>query len=1377
MNSPSATYRIQFHKDFTFKHLDQLIPYFKMLGVKTIYAAPIFEAIPGSTHGYDVVNPHRINPEIGTEEELIALSSKLKANQITWLQDIVPNHMAFHPSNLWLMDVLENWSESPYFNFFDINFPTKLNDNRLMVPFLGETLADAVENRALKLEYQEGKLYLAYQGSSWPVNLDTYQLVLPNAKLKKITDFQEIAGDQPHLSAFTAKLEEINGDSGKLMQIAYAQHYRLCHWQETENQINYRRFFTVNGLICLNIQHQEVFDVYHQYIFSLVERGIFDGLRIDHVDGLFDPKTYLERLRSSVGAEVYIVVEKILSLTENMPVDWPIQGNTGYDFLAIANNLFTNKDAEKPFNKLYKEVINKPFKVDEQIIAKKTAILYGHMQGELDNLHQLFLDFKLADKKQLNELKEGTLKQAIADFLINCPIYRYYGNSLPLEESEQADLAKIFLKLPKTADSLPAINLLTTVFFDHAKQTDHAYQQNASYFYLRCMQFSGPLMAKGVEDTLMYTYNRFIAHTEVGDAPDSFGLTTAEFHDKMVQRKQLLPLSMNATATHDTKRGEDVRAKLNVLTDLPEQWRKLVLKLQSISPKNFDSELNLHQNDVYLIYQTLYGAMPFTNQEEDTITERLALYLEKALREAKKRSDWAAPNNEYEETAKKFTIALINRDEESFQLLNNFLQGVADYSIVNSLAQVLLKFTCPGIPDVYQGTELWDLSLVDPDNRRPVDYEMRYEWLKEINQKVELKELWATRLNGKIKLWLTHQLFKVRSLHQELFDKGSYIPLKVKGKYHKNVLAYLRKYQDQYILVAIPLGIAKIAEKQNCKVNEINWEGTELSWPAELPLQWKDLLTGADGQQDIAQQGILIADLFTTLPLSLLHFKVKEKTRGAGLLLSISSLPSAFGIGDFGKEAFKFIDFLAETRQKYWQLLPLNPTSATQNYSPYSAYSAMAGNVMLISPTSLLEDQLLEAKGTKRFKLPTNGAIDYTKVETVKAQLLHLAYKNFKSLSDHKLLDAYQSFCESEKSWLDDFALFSALRKYHQNMPWLEWPEVYKFREPKALTDFSESNAAMIDEIKWQQFVFYRQWHQLKAYANEKNIELIGDLPFYVSHDSADVWANREFFKLDAELNMDGIAGVPPDAFNAEGQVWGMPVFNWERLKEANYEWWMIRIRKNLELFDILRLDHFRAFDSYWEIPIGEESAINGKWIDGPGASFFKAVYQEFKEFPFVAEDLGGDMENPIRLRNEFGLAGMKVLQFAFGSDLPFSPHIPHNYENNNFIVYTGTHDNNTTKGWYRTEIEESGKVRLDLYTGKSVAEANVHEVMIQLALASSAKTAIVPVQDLIGADETTRMNTPATVTNNWVWQLKEKELTEDIKNWLLTQTILYGRS
>lgn len=1366
MSNPSNTYRIQFHKEFTFKDLDQIIPYLKELGVQTIYASPIFAATPGSTHGYDVVNPHQINPEIGTEEELFAIAQKLKALGISWLQDIVPNHMAYHSNNAWLMDVLENWKDSPFFNVFDINFPTPSADQRLMVPFLGEELAAAISDQKIRLEVKNDKIYLCYADHFWPLNAAGYLLV--NSDHPDAESFRKWIKKAGNVRSLQAKLDTINKNSIRLQEVIDAQYYRPCFWRETEQALNYRRFFTVNGLICLNIQYDDVFELYHQYIFKLLEKGVFQGLRIDHVDGLADPGAYLNTLRKAVGPDIYIVVEKILALDEQMPKEWPVQGNTGYDFLAIVNNLFTNRRAEKTFNKLYQEVTYKKLRVADQILLKKRAILYEHMQGELAHLVQLFSDLQLADAKVLRSLPENALAHAIGEFLIHCPVYRFYGNQFPLPQAEQKAIRCIF----ERADQSGAGKLLEVMLLSPPKSK----MQAALTFYQRCMQFSGPLMAKGVEDTLMYTYNRFIGHTEVGDAPDAFGLSVPEFHQKMTDRALKWPLSMNGTSTHDTKRGEDVRARLNVLTDLPEHWRKIALQLYRNARKNAGGPLKLHRNDAYLIFQTLLGALPLTEGESDDMADRLELYVEKALREAKKRSDWAVPNETYEHTAKQFITSLLDKHGPDYTLLRDFLHRIADFSLLNSLSQLLLKFTCPGIPDIYQGTELWDLSLVDPDNRRPVDYTLRHQLLKALQNVEGLEQLWETRQTGQLKLWLTQKLAGVRSAHREVFENGDYIPLQVKGTYHKNVLAFLRKKGKEAMLIAVPLGLANLSAKEQIRPGDFNWRDTYIQLPKDLAGSWENLLTGEKGQQDVLRDGIDLSELFSGIPLAMISLTRENANRGSGILLAISSLPSGFGIGDLGQEAYEFVDFLAAAKQSYWQLLPLNPTSALESYSPYSAFSAMAGNSMLISLELLAQQQLLEVKKVKAAKFEDQKQVDYKKATLVREELLHQAFLRFNAGGFAEMENQFENFCREQSFWLTDFSQFVVLRKHHQLMPWSEWPEPYKLRKKNDLQLFTEANYEALREVKWQQFMFFDQWQKLRTYANSKGIQLIGDLPFYVAYDSADVWANPSYFELDKSLNRQIVAGVPPDAFNAEGQIWGMPIYNWNKLAETGYGWWVRRLEKNMELFDLLRLDHFRAFHTYWVIDAAEKTAKNGKWINGPGLSFFETLKTHFKKMPFIAEDLGGDMEDPIKLREEVKLAGMKVLQFGFGADMAQSVHLPHNYEHHNFVVYTGTHDNNTAKGWYNTELEERSKKRLNLYTGKKVNENNVSQLLIQLAMSSTAKMAIFPMQDLLGLDESSRMNKPATTQINWLWRMQQQELTRARRDWLLQLTETYNR-
>lgn len=1348
MYKPNSTYRIQFNREFNFKSFEKIIPYLKSMGVDTIYASPIFKAAPGSSHGYDVADSLSINPEIGTEKQLFAISKKLKALGISWLQDIVPNHMAFLPENSWLMDVLKYGEKSAYSAFFDIDFT-----ERLMVPFLGDDLEKAISARAVQVKKAGEKYFLDFGGNSWPVN-DPGQRFLKNNKISRV-----------------------NNDTALLTELVDLQYYRPCNWQETESRINYRRFFTVNSLICLNIQVPEVFDAYHAYILELVEKGIFQGLRIDHVDGLFDPEVYLQRLRSAVGDEVYITVEKILAEKEQLPLSWAVQGTTGYDFLAISNNLFTNKSAQKPFDSLYQEVTGKKPDVKLMVHEKKTAILYHHMQGELDNLFNLLINLEPVNQKKVHDIGAENLKKALGEMLIQMPVYRYYNYEFPLSADNRQKVEQLLhpvILQPALAD---AGRLLEELFITSPEKNNAKANNKISQFYQRCMQFTGPLMAKGVEDTLMFTYNRFIGHNEVGDAAGAFGMSIGEFHNCMLERQQYWPLSINASATHDTKKGEDVRARLNVLTDIPHQWTDTVKNMMDwiASVQDQNPSFNwLHKNDIYLIIQTILGTLPMPGEDRDNIDKRLEEYVEKALREAKKRSDWAEPDDDYENKVKDFALLLINPESAGYQIISSLLAKIADFAVINSLSQLMLKFTCPGIPDVYQGCEMWDLSLVDPDNRRPVDFQKRETLLGEM-EGLNPKKLWSDRYSGKIKIWLSHLLMRIRRDNQQLFEKGEYIPLKVKGKYHKNVIAFARRLEGQCILVAVPLGMAGLTDV--IAGEPFNWLDTEIILPKELPLRWQDLLWGKPAAKDVLNEGIRINQLFTQVPIAVIALSEKKQERSAGILMHITSLPSLFGIGDLGSGARDFIGFLADARQRYWQILPLNPTSAATGHSPYSSSSALAGNTLLISPEGLFQDGLITADELENAKLAVTDRIDFPAVEKTKAELLQLAYNRFRKMPGQELADRYKKFCEHENYWLEDFALYTALKISHQNTEWYNWPKEYRNREQNKLHSFSKINAGRIDEIKWQQFIFYRQWTNLKQYAGDNGIEIIGDLPFYVDRDSVEVWMNPELFKLDNELNPEKVAGVPPDYFNDKGQLWGMPVFNWEKMKLDGFSWWKKRLKKNIELFDLIRLDHFRAFASFWEVDAGDEDASGGVWVNGPGEDFFRSVEEALGPLPFIAEDLGEISEKVESLRKEFKFPGMKVLQFAFGNDLLASPNIPHNFEDNNWLVYSGTHDNNTVKGWYENELDPDAKKRLSLYAGPGLTGKNVHEFMAQLVYSSVAKIAILPVQDVLGLDEKTRMNIPGSSSHNWLWRLEENKLNEDNCKWLRMQTEIFGRS
>ncbi|RRB04936.1 malto-oligosyltrehalose synthase [Larkinella rosea] len=1408
MNNPVATYRIQFHSGFTFADFEKILPYLTKLGIGTLYASPVFEAVPGSMHGYDGVNPNQINPEIGTEKQLRALSKKLRKEGIGWLQDIVPNHMAYHPNNPWLMDVLEKGPLSRFVPFFDTVWTSQLFRGRLAVPFLGAPVGEVIENRELNVAFRDGRFVLTYFDTAYPLRLRSYPAVLqatdrpmpesiqqlldqirpiqlieePEAYALAINEFRQqlisILKNPPAKAYVKSCLSAINRQPDRIQQLADEQHYKLSYHQETDRRINFRRFFTVTNLIGLNIQNDEVFAVFHQQIKALLDEGVLTGLRIDHIDGLFDPGRYLKQLRALVGDETYLVVEKILGADEPLPDAWPVQGTTGYEFLAQVNNLLTQSASEAVFTRFYQQLVNDRAAVQRQILNKKAFILAQSMQGELDNLYRFFLELNLVDDNELALLPTNMLPTAIGAFLIYCPVYRFYGTGFPLEEQEAQAVRDILQHIRNDKPELTlAIDLLDEIFLQKPQEGDSVYRQQVARFYQRCMQFTGPLMAKGVEDTLMYTYNRFIVHNEVGDSPAAFGWSPDEFHRAMQERRQRWPLALNATATHDTKRGEDVRTRLNVLTDWPEVWIKTVQEWQQMNA-DLKKEGSPDANDEYFIYQTLLGTYPMPGTDEDDFENRLTDYLEKALREAKRHSNWSSPNTDYEETTKQFVRQLLNKKRPFLQHFKRFHRQVADFGIINSLAQVMLKMTCPGVPDIYQGCEGWDLSLVDPDNRRPVDFAQREMWLEDIiasesgDSNEFLSDLWKNRYDARIKLWLTHTLLKERKQQPDLFAEGRYIPLAIEGTYRNHVLAFARQYRENWLIVAIPLHLAALSEQQKKEIPVLDWKDTRILLPPDAPAEWYHGFLKTRGTSFGA---IAVKEIFTSVPMAMLNLKRSVPNRSAGLLLPVTSLPSAFGVGDLGPEATAFADLLARSRQKYWQMLPLNPTDAGAGHSPYSTHSSMAGNTLLVSPELLVQDGLLNPAELAHHALPTTDTVDYTRAGWVRNILFEKAFQTFRAGGFDSLQRQFQQFCRREAYWLDDYALYQVFKQQFKNDAWFQWPTEYRLRDAGALQSFAESHPDALEKVRWLQFIFDRQWQGLKTYCNNRGIQLLGDLPFYVSYDSADVWSHPDIFSLDETGKLVTVAGVPPDYFNANGQLWGMPVFHWNRLKERKYDWWVRRIRKNCALFDQVRIDHFRALSEYWEIPAGAETAIDGEWKPGPGADFFRVLKKELGTLPLVAEDLGDISEDVYRLRDAFKLPGMKVIQFAFHSDPAHSPHIPHNYTTN-FIAYTGTHDNNTTRGWYRQSLRPELRKKVAQYVGKPVSDKNVHLVLAQLVYASVAKTVILPVQDVLGLDETARINTPAAVVNNWLWRLKPGQLTPEAEIRLQEWTTLYNR-
>lgn len=499
--------------------------------------------------------------------------------------------------------------------------------------------------------------------------------------------------------------------------------------------------------------------------------------------------------------------------------------------------------------------------------------------------------------------------------------------------------------------------------------------------------------------------------------------------------------------------------------------------------------------------------------------------------------------------------------------------------------------------------------------------------------------------------------------------------------------------------------------------------------------------------------------------------------RSSGLLLHITSLPSRFGIGDLGPEAYAFADLMQEAGQRFWQILPLNPTEVSFDNSPYSSHSAFAGNHLLISPELLVKDGLLKDEDLDTKHEFNDARVEFEQVIAFKQEILQKAFESYQQAPAKELKKAFEAFQKEHKAWLQDYAMFVVFKEHFDNKGWAEWPKEIKQRQKKAMQELSQELTDKLEKEMFLQFLFYRQWEQLRKYCNEKDISFFGDMPFYVSHDSADVWSHPKYFKLDKEGMPTDVSGVPPDFFSETGQLWGTPVYNWKELAKHNYDWWIRRIDHNLRQFGLLRLDHFRAFSAYWEVPASEDTAINGKWVESPGQEILAMVRDKYPQMPIIAEDLG-DIDQPVRdLISEFDLPGMLVLVFAFvGDEKAFeSSFMPHNHVRNS-IVYTGTHDNSTARAWF-DEATAADKRLLSDYSFHRITKDNVHEVMQRLALASVAQLAVLPVQDVLGLGAEATMNKPSTTGgNNWRWRLKPGQFSKKEVKALKKLVDLYGR-
>ena len=925
---PNATYRLQFNPSFGFKEAREIVEYLYELGISDIYASPIFKARKGSLHGYDVVDPNKLNPELGTVEDFEELIKELKNRRIGWIQDIVPNHMSYSGENEILMDVLENGKDSLYLKFFDIewNHPHEGIRGRLLAPFLGRLYGESLEDGEIQLRYDENGFAVSYYDLKFPIKLESYLSIFThrlNTLKKRLgedhPDFIKLLGIFYSVKNLPASRENIterynqikftkrmlwelytknheikrlidenikifNGEKGNpesfnlLDSSLSEQNFRLSFWKVATEEINYRRFFNINELISLRIEDEAVFNHTHSLIFKLIEEGKFTGLRIDHIDGLYDPTNYLKKLREKLG-EIYIVVEKILDLEEELPYFWPVYGTTGYEFMNYLNGIFCNKRNEKAFDKMYSSFTGSTIPYEDLVAEKKRLIIGKHMAGDIDNLAHLM-------KKISSRYRHGSditlyaLKRALVEVMALFPVYRTYVSEDIFSEADQSYIKEAVRKAihttPGLLNELDFIEQFLLVKFGDYLSVEEKNQ--CIYFIMRFQQFTGPLMAKGFEDTTLYVYNRLISLNEVGGNPNKFGISLEEFHHFNKKRVELWPHSLNATSTHDTKRGEDIRARINVLSEIPKEWEANIKRWNKLNEKKkkvINGNSVPDKNDECFLYQTLIGAFPFYEEEYDNFVIRIKDYMIKAVREAKVHTNWLKPDTNYEEVFISFIDEILKPSEKNKFLkeLLPFWKKVAFYGIFNSLSQLLIKITSPGVPDFYQGTELWDLNLVDPDNRCPVDFEKRKRLLRDIKKKENedilnlINELISTKEDGRLELFLIYKALTARSERKELFEKGDYIAIEINGKYKEHVVAFGRNLENAWAITIAPRLLTSLIKEGEYPLGQQVWSDTYIVLPESFPSLWNDAITAHMLE---GEKALTIGEILKHFPVALL---------------------------------------------------------------------------------------------------------------------------------------------------------------------------------------------------------------------------------------------------------------------------------------------------------------------------------------------------------------------------------------------------------------------------------------------------------------------------------------------------------------------------
>ncbi len=871
--SPGSTYRVQLHSGFGFHAAGEIAEYLAALGITHLYCSPILEAVPGSTHGYDVIDPQRLSDEHGGAPGYAKMVGSLRDAGLGQVLDIVPNHMAVHPANQWWWDVLENGPASRYAEFFDIDWqgPDERSAFTVLVPVLDDHYGRVLEAGELIVFRSGGAFCLRYHDHRLPISPRTLDELLGAAARRagsaelaelaqgfgalppaRMTDraavferhaakveladrLERLYTDRPDLAeAVDAELVAFNGDADRLDTLLRRQNYRLARWRTASEELDYRRFFNIEGLIGIRSEEPEVFAETHALILQLVHEGVIDGLRIDHVDGLRDPARYLRRVADATGG-IYTVVEKILEPREHLPPSWSAAGTSGYDFMIRVGNLFVETAHEPDMTACYASFTGRSVDYADAVRSCKHQIMREELTAEVDRLVRL-LAAVCADHRRHRDHTRRELRDALREVVANYPVYRtYVTRGRPADASERSHIAAA---LVGAASHRPDIDTELLAFLGELAAGDHDGPLEGE-FAERLQQLTAPVMAKGVEDTAFYRYHRLVSLNEVGGDPATFGAPVDTFHEATADAAEDWPQSMLTLSTHDTKRSADVRARLHVLSEVPDAWRTAVRRWAEVNGRHRRGAWP-DRNTEYLLYQTLVGAWPIE-------VDRVVAFMAKATKEAKVHTSWVDPVADYDDAVRSFSSAILG-DETFLTELHRFLdtEEIVARGFRNSLAQTALLLTCPGVPDVYQGNELWDLSLVDPDNRRPVDFARRRALLDKLVGAGPTDAL-ALSETGAPKLWLTQRLLAHRRAQPDAYQSGLYEPLTVRGPRSRDIVAFTRGR----LAVVVPCRTAP------------GWAGTTVDLPAG---RWRALTS--EGTHDSGSQPV--GELLHRFPVAVL---------------------------------------------------------------------------------------------------------------------------------------------------------------------------------------------------------------------------------------------------------------------------------------------------------------------------------------------------------------------------------------------------------------------------------------------------------------------------------------------------------------------------